>query len=281
MILVSVILLSYKNKNEDYKIADSLEFQYTTYSDEYKKTSELSDEDLNDNYQKNYQETSLADGSHLRKTAEWTNKANGEALITIQGSQFKEQEVPENTTALYVATLCYQHGLTENILVENVLTLIKYYDSVDFIAINDWREEGIVDLKRFTANSTEDEIRTYISETKASSSNNVPHYINSIPVAIQKYLFGNMGDEYIDEDNLINDPTAIYVSCDSMYLGYYSWEDWGMEYATEKYFNFMEEKYGKRYFTMSQSSQQSETPFITIRYPASTSYDANAINIIL
>ena len=186
ILLVSFVLLNYtEQNNKNYSLISSTDFQTTTYSDDYKKTSELTEADKNDAYQKNYQETSLSDGSYLKKSAEWTNKQSGEALITINGLQFKEQEAPENTSALYVATLCYQHGLTEDILVENVQTLIKYYDYVDFIAINNSGENGIVDTKRFTSSDEEGDIRSYISQTKDSGMN-VPHYINS-RILIWKY----------------------------------------------------------------------------------------------
>lgn len=212
IVLVCIISKNYNDK--DYQLAKVQKYQATTYSEGYKKTSELTNADLTDEYQKNYQEASVDDGSHLTKSAEWTNKQNGEALITIQGAQFKELE---DTSALYVATMCYAHGLTEDILVKNILTLLQYYDKVDFIGINNTYETGIATVETFTADFTEAEIRTYVSERKTAGVT-YPHYINSIPAAIEKYLFGNIGDGYVSEENLINNPTAIYVSCDSYYL---------------------------------------------------------------
>ena len=164
----------------------------TIYREDYKPTIDLTEEDKTDENQKNYQEVISTDGSYLTKKAEWTDKEKGEALITLQGAQYQELE---NTSALYVATMCYVHGLTEDILVKNIKTLTKYYTKVDFIAINSEYRAGIVDTKTFTQESTEEEIRNYISATKASGSE-YPHYINSIPVAIEQYLFGNRGDEY-------------------------------------------------------------------------------------
>lgn len=131
--IVSFILLNYNKQSDNYQLSGSQEYQATTYSDEYKKTSDLTDADLTDAYQKNYQKTTADDGSYLIKSAEWTDKQKGEGLITIQGAQYQELE---ETSALYVATMCYAHGLTEDILVRNIQTLIKYYDKVDFIAIN-------------------------------------------------------------------------------------------------------------------------------------------------
>ena len=237
---MSFILANYKKQNENYQIADSQDFQATTYSDGYKKTSELTNADLSDAYQKNYQEASEADGSYLYKSAEWTNKQDGEGLITIKGKQVQELE---DTSALYVGTMCYAHGLTEDILVKNISTLIKFYDRVDFVAINTSREKGIIEAHSFTPESTEDEIRTYVSETKASGEE-YPHYTNSVPAAIEKYLFGNLGDEYVSEENLVNNPTAIYVSCDSFFIDNVISDGWiwGTEYAIEKYFNFNDDK---------------------------------------
>ena len=249
----------------------------TIYRKGHKPTADLIEEDKEDEYQKNYQEAVSTGGSYLTKSAEWTDKQKGEALITLQGAQYQELG---NTSALYVATMCYYHGLTEDILVKNIQTLIQYYDKVDFIGINDFYEAGIVDTKTFTADSSEDEIRNYIVETKNASGNSAPHYTNSIPPAIEKYLFGNMGDEYINEDNLINDPTAIYVSCDSAFLNG-SGTRWGIEYSTEKYFNFIKERYGDRYFSMSEYSQQDETPYVYIRYPLVDPYDSNEMNIVI
>ena len=279
MILLGVfaLIFSVTSKQIGSSNGRSEEFQSTTYNTEYKKTSELTNADLNDAYQRNYQKSTSPDGSYLIKSAEWTDKQKGEGLITIQGVQSQELE---NTSALYVATMCYYHGLTEDILVKNIQTLIQYYDKVDFIGINDLYEAGIVDTKTFTADSSEDEIRNYIVETKNASGNSVPHYTNSIPPAIEKYLFGNMGDEYINEDNLINDPTAIYVSCDSAFLNG-SGTRWGIEYATEKYFNFIEEHYGERYFSMSEYSKQDAKPYMYIRSPLSDFYDENVMNIVI
>jgi len=256
-------------------------FQSTTYNTEYKKTSELTNADLNDAYQRNYQEATAEDGSYLRKSAEWTDKQKGEGLITIQGLQYQELE---DTSALYVATLCYQHGLNEDILVKNIQTLVKYYDEVDFIAINGSGEAGIANTKIFTKDSTEEEIRNYIIETKDAGIR-FPHVINSIPFAIQKYLFGNAGDNYINENNLIKDPTAIYVSTDSIYLCKEVKNDlagfWGIEYATEKYFNFIEEHYGERYFSMSYNSKNDDAPKLYIRYIMNSYYDSNIMNILI
>ena len=91
-----------------------------------------------------------------------------------------------------------------------------------------------------------------------------------------------MGDSYISEDKLINNPTAIYVSCDSFYLDdkQNASDMWGVNYATEKYFNFINEYFAGRYFSMSQTSQQSATPVLTIRF-GKAKYDANILNIVL
>lgn len=102
--IVSFILLNYNKQSDNYQLSGSQEYQTTTYSDEYKKTSDLTDADLNDAYQKNYQKSTADDGSYLIKSAEWTDKQKGEGLITIQGAQYQELE---ETSALYVATMCY------------------------------------------------------------------------------------------------------------------------------------------------------------------------------
>ena len=272
IIAVSMFVLLATNLN--LVLADTT----TSTDDEYKKTSELTGADETDDYQKNYQESSSTDGdSYLIKRAEWVNKANGEALITIKAAQVAQ----EKTTCLYVATLCYAHGLTEDIVVENLVALTKHYDNIDFIAINNSYETGIVNVKRFTSESTEADIRTYVQTTKAAGYE-YPHFVCSLPAAIQDYLFGNKGDTYISTDNLVNDPIAIYVSCDSIYLHEtIAGEIWGLEYGTEKFFNFMRDNYGDRYFTMSQTSQQDATPYLIVRYPGESSYDADMMNLII
>ena len=276
-ILISIIVVSMfvlLATNFNLVLADTT----TSTDDEYKKTSELTGADESDDYQKNYQESSSTDGSsYLIKRAEWINKENGEALITIKAAQ----EAQEKTTCLYVATLCYAHGLTEDIVVENLVALTKHYDNIDFIAINNSYETGIVNVKRFTSESTEADIRTYVQTTKAAGYE-YPHFVCSLPAAIQDYLFGNKGDTYISTDNLVNDPIAIYVSCDSIYLHEtIAGEIWGLEYGTEKFFNFMRDNYGDRYFTMSQTSQQDATPYLIVRYPGESSYDADMMNLII
>ena len=278
--IVSFILLNYNKQSDNYQLSGSQEYQTTTYSDEYKKTSDLTDADLNDAYQKNYQKSTADDGSYLIKSAEWTDKQKGEGLITIQGVQYQELE---ETSALYVATMCYAHGLTEDILVRNIQTLIKYYDKVDFIAINNCYAEGILDSKTFTKDATEDEIRLYVSEAK-NSGMTYPHLSYSIPYAIQEYLFGNAGDEYINVSNLINNPTAIYTSFDSFYLGNTGGttasSGWGAEYGTEKYFNFIKENFANRYFSMSQYSRQEGKQCIGVRYPFQK-YEASRLNVLI
>ena len=278
--IVSFILLNYNKQSDNYQLSGSQEYQTTTYSDEYKKTSDLTDADLNDAYQKNYQKSTADDGSYLIKSAEWTDKQKGEGLITIQGVQYQELE---ETSALYVVTMCYVHGLTEDILVRNIQTLIKYYDKVDFIAINNCYAEGILDSKTFTKDATEDEIRLYVSEAK-NSGMTYPHLLYSIPYAIQEYLFGNAGDEYINASNLINNPTAIYTSFDSFYLGNTGGttasSGWGAEYGTEKYFNFIKENFANRYFSMSQYSRQEGKQCIGVRYPFQK-YEASRLNVLI
>ena len=278
--IVSFILLNYNKQSDNYQLSGSQEYQTTTYSDEYKKTSDLTDADLNDAYQKNYQKSTADDGSYLIKSAEWTDKQKGEGLITIQGVQYQELE---ETSALYVATMCYAHGLTEDILVRNIQTLIKYYDKVDFIAINNCYAEGILDSKTFTKDATEDEIRLYVSEAK-NSGMTYPHLSYSIPYAIQEYLFGNAGDEYINASNLINNPTAIYTSFDSFYLGNTGGttasSGWGAEYGTEKYFNFIKENFANRYFSMSRYSRQEGKQCIGVRNPFQK-YEASRLNVLI
>ena len=278
--IVSFILLNYNKQSDNYQLSGSQEYQTTTYSDEYKKTSDLTDADLNDAYQKNYQKSTADDGSYLIKSAEWTDKQKGEGLITIQGAKYQELE---ETSALYVATMCYAHGLTEDILVRNIQTLIKYYDKVDFIAINNCYAEGILDSKTFTKDATEDEIRLYVSEAK-NSGMTYPHLSYSIPYAIQEYLFGNAGDEYINASNLINNPTAIYTSFDSFYLGNTgvttASSGWGAEYGTEKYFNFIKENFANRYFSMSQYSRQEGKQCIGVRFPFQK-YEASRLNVLI
>lgn len=246
--------------------------------DDYKKTSDLTGSDITDDYQKNYQESTGKKGSYLTKSAEWVDKENGEALITIKASQNSTQE----TTAVYVATLCYAHGLTEDILVKNLVTLTQSYDNVDFIAIYNTYESGIAETKRFNSDATEEEIRTYVRQTKVNGGNEYPHYICSIPFAIQKYLFGNGGDSYISKESLVHDPTAIYVSCDSMYLtNPGTSEAWGIDYSTEKYYNFLIENYGDRYFSMSQTSKQQENPDMIIRFSNVHKYNSTIMNTVI
>lgn len=107
--VIAVVMLLLTTVNLAIAVTKSPDF-----SEDYKKTSDLTGSDVADNYQKNYQESTGKKGSYLTKSAEWVDKENGEALITIKASQSSTQE----TTAVYVATLCYAHGLTEDILVK-------------------------------------------------------------------------------------------------------------------------------------------------------------------
>ena len=187
MVALLFILFYHKTINkEDIYEANLTNSKNSTISEDYKKTSDLTAEDENDSYQKNFQETSIDNGSYLIKSAEWTDKDKGEALITIQGTQFLDKE-QESTTALYVATLCYSHGLTEDIVLKNIKSLIKNYDYVDFVAISNGGESGIKNPKRFSSTSSDSEIRNYLKNTKIVLVTNI-HIIH----VVYQLLFKNI-----------------------------------------------------------------------------------------
>lgn len=110
----------------------------------YTATSELTDKtDLTqylankaDSYQQNTQTSAdITDSTYstsLLQSAEWTDKAAGEAAINIHyEADFSEIEL----RSLYVFTTCTGHGFTMAIAIENIIELLEYNDYVDVIMI--------------------------------------------------------------------------------------------------------------------------------------------------
>lgn len=249
--------------------------------------------DWTDEYQKNYR---IADGSeesdYLIEGMEWTDIRKGEGKITVAGSN------TEPSVALYVFTSCF-HGVSTlsrpKVLAKDIQALANAYDRVDVIAIDgpeEWGElgkgfeglyGGMHDVKSFTALNASQAEAWVLDEVSRWSGG---HFTGNVPAAIRKYMFGDM-DAEIDEDNIINRPSAIYVSADMHYLtNAVAAETYGedsrlAEYASPELFKYLEQYYRgetQRYFSSSQTGKDDEEKTVLVK--RRSTYDAEYMKIV-
>lgn len=269
--------------------------EYTSVKDylstEYTKTA--SETDWGESNQQNYQ---IADGStvsdYLIEGFEWSDIRKGTGTITVAGAN------TEPSVALYVFTSCF-HGVSTlsrpEVLAKDIQSLAGAYDRVDVIAIDgpeEWGElgegfeglyGGMHEVKSFTAANSSTAEDWVLDEVKRWSGG---HFTGNVPAAIKKYMFGSF-DAEISEDNLVNVPSAIYVSADMHYLtnaeaAETSGEESRLaEYATPELFKYLAEKYRgdtQRYFSSSQTGKNDEEKYVLVK--RRSTYDANYMKII-
>lgn len=112
----------------------------------YKQTADLSRADKYDPYQKNYQKDQTStDAAYLYKTAEWTDKENGEAKVTV--TAHFTGDLPPKTRAVYAMTICTAHQFTKAKAIENINFLLENYDYVDIVLAAGHTPSGIVILE--------------------------------------------------------------------------------------------------------------------------------------
>lgn len=168
--------------------------------DEFIKTDDLNDNYLNDKYQKNYTEN-INQNANLYKSAEWSNKAMGEAKIIIK-TRHKLDEVATETTVVYAFITCNVHGFTSEIAKRNIGHLLQYYDHVDIIGIDGNDINGIHLFEDVKNNEIDTILSNFIFDSNK-------HYSTSIYTGLYQYLYGS-----VDSTVQIRDPSAIYVSLD-------------------------------------------------------------------
>ena len=243
--------------------------------------------------QKNYQDADgSADGDYLVESMEWTNIKNGEGKIRVAGAN------TEPSIALYVFTSCF-HGVATlsrpKVLAKDIESLANAYDRVDVIAIDgpeEWGElgegfeglyGGMHEVKSFTATNAYTAENWVTNEVKRWSGG---HFTGNVPAAIRKYMFGAV-DAEIDPDNVINRPSAIYVSADLHYLtnaeeaGTYGEESRLAEYATPEMFEYLAKYYRgdtQRYFSSSQTGKEDEEKTVLVK--RKSTYDADYMRIV-
>lgn len=173
----------------------------------YKSTDELDDADKEDETQKNYQKADgSTDDSYLLKSAEWTDKKNGKASITLTASTNK---VPAKTTAVYAMDTCTVHGFSKAIAKTNLEYLLKHYDHVDVLMVA-FESDGNNSGKAGT-----DTIKSFTDVKDTSCLDEVTfgparHAASDIASALETYLFGSHGSS-----TQVNSPTAIFTSMDN------------------------------------------------------------------
>lgn len=246
--------------------------------------------DWTDEHQKNYR---IADGSeksdYLIEGMEWTDIRKGEGKITVAGAN------TEPSIALYVFTSCF-HGVSTlsrpEVLAKDIQSLANAYDRVDVIAIDgpeEWGDlgngvyGGMHDVKSFTAVNS-NTAKTWVqNEVKRWSGG---HFTGNVPAAIRKYMFGAI-DAEISEDNIVNRPSAIYVSADLHYLtnavtaGTYGEDSRLARYADASIFKYLEKYYcgeTQRYFSSSQTGQNDDPKTVLIK--RRSTYDPDYMKIV-
>ena len=183
-------------------------------ADGYKATGDLTDRDKWTEYQKNYQ-LSYADGedSYLYSTAEWTDKANGEASVTLSAAMKMEKL---DGRPVYIMQTCTAHGFTADIATKNIEDLQYWYGSFDFVMQNDENPavgyENNVVMITDTGDLRSGEI---IREGEFAGSR---HWQKATLVSMYYYFFDDFG-------NQIRYPSAVYVTADTINFGDYP-EGW-------------------------------------------------------
>ncbi len=162
----------------------------------YTLTGSLVDADMKDQSQENYQKA-LGTKAYLYKTAEWTDKANGKATITLTGLEHKGVEV--EGPVLYSFQVCIAHSLRKDIVQSNIEFLLNAYGKVDLMGID------AVDLSYgivYQFNAAQDKI------TDRCNFATDKHFFEAQIMALYNYLFDDAG-------NQVRFPAVIYVSSDS------------------------------------------------------------------
>ena len=175
-------------------------FPVVLAKDDYINTADLNNEFLKDEYQKNYTESNN-ETSRIYKSAEWSNKSEGEAKITIKASNTFDT-VEYETTAVYVFITCNVHGFNDLIAKRNIEHLLSFYDHVDIIGI----DGNDIDSIRLYEDVSLDSVDSIISEFVFDTNK---HFSASIYTALYQYLFGS-----VDSTVQVRDPSVIYVSLD-------------------------------------------------------------------
>jgi LPXTG-motif cell wall-anchored protein len=167
-------------------------------------------DDMNDKTsatQKNHQQNTEG-AETLYKSAEWTNKALGQAEINIAYSNLSELDGSDenSTSALYLFTNCTAHGFTKSIAKQNIQFLLKHYGTV--IAICAMKVvpyvESDVTYEQFVFDAEED-----ADVTDAE----IDAYLNTIYWAVDMHL----GAEY---QLSCFDTCLEYYSVDAVFFSY-------------------------------------------------------------
>ena len=166
----------------------------------YRPTGEVTKEnDMEAPRQGNYQKTAT-NSAYLYKTAEWTDKENGQARITLTGLDVGSGNERFDGVPLYIFQVCTAHKLTKKIVSVNINFLINAYGPVNLIAINNQDiNSGIL----YDYAATDDSI---LSECKFDGG---IHFLESQMMALHNVLFDENGKQQYF-------PSAIYVSSDSI-----------------------------------------------------------------
>ena len=167
----------------------------------YKQTASLTDADKANDYQKNY--TYSADSTtdaYLYKTAEWVDKEQGKAKITLTG----KAPAHEPTSCVYVIETCLAHSFTDGIGRQNIKYLLQFYDKVDVI-INNGASWDSMEVYKDVQSSDVLDHAIYDYDRHSSS---------WMYGALLKYFMGGSPTSTTQ----VEFPTAVYVSMDFITL---------------------------------------------------------------
>lgn len=169
---------------------------------DYKKTELLTDSDMADPYQKNYQlYPDSDDDDFMYKFAEWTDQDAGAARIKVVTGTKEALD----TTAVYVFTDCDQHGFSKDLAEANVKYLLDHYDRVDIVVTDSQYPSGIktyLDVKN----------TNFLQEVGFSPNK---HFNMLVYEGLYDYLTDTVPGSEAGAETLKRFPDAMYTSFDS------------------------------------------------------------------
>jgi LPXTG-motif cell wall-anchored protein len=167
-------------------------------------TKDLKAQDKADATQRNHQQSTAGEEA-LYKSAQWTNKSNGEGQIDIVYNNTYSDS--SSTTAVYIFTNCTAHGFSADLAKKNIKFLLGYYDTVVAVCSMKTKRsfDSDVSYEKFVFKSSDgdDEINNQLSQ-----------YLGNINFAIDMHLsaVGQLAcfDACLDQF----DPDAVFFSYD-------------------------------------------------------------------
>jgi LPXTG-motif cell wall-anchored protein len=167
-------------------------------------TKDLTEAYKADATQRNHQQ-STADEEALYKSAQWTNKSNGEGQIDIVYNNTYSDS--SSTTAVYIFTNCTAHGFSADLAKKNIKFLLGYYDTVVAVCSMKTKRstDSDVSYEKFVFKSSDgdDEINNQLSQYLSNINFDIDMHLSAVG---QLACFDACLDQF--------DPDAVFFSYD-------------------------------------------------------------------